>query len=134
MRLCCWREDLEKWKLLISGSFIGVEDCDFDELWVALPAPAGGRGSVVTVSTGAVAVRLGWCWFRLLLDVLVYYGEEERWSLWACGVFDSVGKVRETRIMVLVVAGGYGVSARGGDGAWAVIKVEGTVDLSEEEG
>ncbi|KAJ6934226.1 hypothetical protein NC651_009310 [Populus alba x Populus x berolinensis] len=24
-------------------------------LWVALPAPAGGRGSVVTVSTGAVA-------------------------------------------------------------------------------
>lgn len=25
--------------------------------------------------------------------------------LWACGVFGSVGKVRETRIMVLVVAG-----------------------------
>ncbi|KAJ6934225.1 hypothetical protein NC651_009310 [Populus alba x Populus x berolinensis] len=92
MRLCCWREDLEKWKLRISGSLTGVEDCDFDEvwricgvgcwmlemtatdsdgcwrrgeieplmltvelLWVALPAPAGGRGSVVTVSTGAVA-------------------------------------------------------------------------------
>ncbi|KAJ6944148.1 hypothetical protein NC652_009539 [Populus alba x Populus x berolinensis] len=33
MRLCCWREDLEKWKLLISGSFTGVEDCDFDEVW-----------------------------------------------------------------------------------------------------
>lgn len=41
---------------------------------MALPAPAGGRGSDVTVSTGAVAVRLGWCWFRLLLDVLIYYG------------------------------------------------------------
>jgi hypothetical protein len=33
MRLCCWRDDLEKWKLLISGSFTGVEDCDFDEVW-----------------------------------------------------------------------------------------------------
>lgn len=33
MRLCCWRDDLETWKLLIAGSFTGVEDCDFDEVW-----------------------------------------------------------------------------------------------------
>jgi len=35
---------------------------------------------------------------------------------------------------VVELTGGYGVSAKGGDGDWAVIKGEGTVDFSEEEG
>lgn len=33
------------------------------------------------------------------------FSEEEGWSFMVCGVFGSVGRVRETRIMVLVVAG-----------------------------
>lgn len=44
------------------------------------------------------------------------FSEEERWSLWACGVFDSVGKVKETRIMVLVVAGDWSVASGCGYG------------------
>ncbi|KAJ6944149.1 hypothetical protein NC652_009539 [Populus alba x Populus x berolinensis] len=125
MRLCCWREDLEKWKLLISGSFTGVEDCDFDEWsWWADDDFTGGCNGCMVALGGASST----CWRKRQRRDCFNWGSgcEIRLVLVqaATGCFgllwvDSggrVGKVKETRIMVLVVAGDWSVASGCGYG------------------